>query len=251
MIWVIGGDQPAPAVRQQREREGDRRSRSPPRPRSSSMCCQQRRHVAVEVVDDPVRAEAVVVHAADGRVRRGGSAAGGEERRSSRAPRGGQRGPAARSTSTPVTTPCVVDHRRRTSTRGPAGRERVAQDVVALDHGLGVDAPLVAHGVAGQRALGQPAQRRAALVHQQRRGHVRGLDLPPCLGDRLTRPARWPPATGRRRRTRCEREPLERAVGAHEVLDERVGGRSQQLGRRARTGRGGRPSAGSRSGRPS
>ena len=85
--------------------------------------------------------------------------------------------------------------------------------------------------VGGEVALGEPAERPALAVDQQRVGDLGvGSQLRPHLGGRLA-------DVGERRLPEVDvgdphqRQPLQRPVGADEVLDELVGGRHQQLGR--------------------
>ena len=225
---------------------------------------EERVHVAVEVVDDPVGAEAVVGHAA-GVLGRAVAELDLGERQAHVTPR-----PAA--------------SRRRCGTSLGVGLERVADD---LDREHPGDAAVArpppgrtgSRSGAGRRArraarrrarrsarrcerrssvtrspasaaLAEPAERLAVGVHQQRVGQVGVGDLGARLGHRL--------AHAHERRLpqvdvahALERQALERAVGAHEVLHEPAVGVHQQLGRAARTGRACRPSAAPRSGRPS
>ncbi len=80
-----------------------------------------------------------------------------------------------------------------------------------------------------QVALGEPAERAALGVDEQRVGDLGALELRPDLGGRLA-------DEGERRLPEVDvgdahqRQPLERAVGADEVLDEVVGGVHQELG---------------------
>ena len=96
--------------------------------------------------------------------------------------------------------------------------EGVAHHVVELDHGLGARIGARRDGLAEQVVVGQPAERPALGVDDQRVGHLRSVELRPHLGGRLAdvrerrlpevdvaRRASAPAASGRGRRPRSPR----------------------------------------------
>ena len=126
----------------------------------------------------------------------------------------------------------VVDHRRVLRLALEQVGERVAHDVVAVEQRPERRVGSARHRLGGEVALGEPAERAALAVDQQRVGDLdvgRG-QLRPHLGGRLA-------DVGQRRLPEVDvgdphqRQPLQRPVGADEVLDELVGGVHQQLGR--------------------
>ena len=138
----------------------------------------------------------------------------------------------------------VVDHRRVAALVVEQAPERVAHDVVEVDP-QEVRMRRLARRDAialGQRALGQPAQRPAVVVDHQRDRQVGLRHLRAHVGQRV-------PLTHERALPQVdvahalERQALERAVGADELLDVVVGRVDQQLGRRGVLGQAGRPPA--------
>ena len=209
------------------------------------MCSDERVRVAVEVVDDPTRAEVVArdaaVAAALADLDLGRNLTQASTIRRWRAPRGRSVCSVALGRVQEVRddldredarhASLLVHHRPVLGVRLEQVRERVAQDVVDLDQRLRHRVGHGGHRLLGQVALGHPSQRPALVVHHERVRQVR-------LGD--------PRAHGRRRLAHvCERrlpevdvshadqrQALQRTVRAHEVLDEVVRGAHQQLRRR-------------------
>ena len=197
----------------------------------SSMCSISGVLVAVEVVGDPARAEAVVARRSESlRSLRSRDLAAGRGSRDDHAARLSAAISWASSSidSTPTTRPGVDDRPVLGAVRQQV-RERVAQDVVELDDRLGGRAQSSRTRSPSSRArtasrAGGRRRRRAAGCRGRRRR---------CGADLATgSPTRTSGACHRSTsRTRCSASALERAVGADEVLDERVGRVQQQLGR--------------------
>ena len=124
-----------------------------------------------------------------------------------------------------------IDDRSVHRLAGEQVRQGVAQDVVELDDRIGGRAQLGTDALPCQPALAQPAERPLVGVDEQRDVQIGVGDARPHLGRLLA---------GAACRDRpqidvahpLQGEALERAVGADEVLDECVGRRRQQLGRR-------------------
>ena len=161
-------DQPAAPVGDQREREGDREADRHGEHGQVDVL-EEGVDVAVEVVGDPVRAEAVVRLAAC----RCGRGSGPGRARGSRRPRRPHGGPARGESSghgarisierTPHDLAALVHHRAVLGLLGEQVRERVAQDVVQLDHRLGLRAsarPSRARPAARARTASRAAGRR-------------------------------------------------------------------------------------------
>ena len=230
-----GGDQPAAPVGEQRERERDQRSRSPTDDQRQVDVLEERVDVAVEVVGDPARAEAVVRRRSVSLACARGSAtwASSGDQQSHRAPLRGARSSAprrARGTRDDLDrehagdAPARVDDRRRTAPPcWSRSDERVAQDVVELEDGSGarVGARRRRARLRGRARRASRAGGRSASTSSGVRD-LRSVELRPHLGRRL--------ADAHERRLpevdvahALQRQPLERPVGADEVLDERVG----------------------------
>ena len=221
--------QPAPAVGEQREGERDREADADRHQRQVDVL-PERVDVAVEVVGDPVRADPVVGHAV--------LAAAvallelGEGRRHAVLRRRGDHVREQLDREHADDAALRVDDRPVLDLVGQQVAQRVAQDVVELDDRLGRRRELGAHALLAQPALGEPPERPPVAVDHERVRHLGGRRAGARLGHRLA-------LADERRRPQVdvahalEREPLERAVGAHEVLHERVRGAHQQLrGRR-------------------
>ena len=152
----------------------------------------------------------------------------------------GDRGRCGRSPPRTATRPAAGRRARRASRR----RGRAAGRAATSGRSGTVSA-------ARSRSESQP-ERPVLGVDQQRVGDfdVGRVELRPHLGGRLPGPRqRRPPEVDVG--DPHQRQPLQRPVGADEVLDELVGGRPSGSRPGSRTGRPGRPRAGSRSGRPS
>ena len=264
MICVIGADQPAPAVGQQRERERDHEARSRPTTSTSSSVLEERVRVAVEVVGDPARAEAVVRLAVRRAVRlwicdlREDDHAQLTARRRPAPPGRARADPRSRRNCAMQLDREHADRRRRVVDHRPVLRlvleqvgERVAQHVVLVDERRRGGAQLVA-----ARARRPARARRASRAAARRRRPAAGRARPSSAS--LRRASRHRVARAHERRPpqvdvahALQREALERPVGADEVLDERRRPGSAAAPPAARTGPARRPRAGSRSGRPS
>ena len=200
----------------------------------------ERADVAVEVVDDPVRAEAVRLDAAlAGPLLDRDLSELDEEAHSSSATNSAALGSSSGGVfstwlitsieSTPATA-ARVDHRCVLGLVLEQVGQGVAEDVVELHHRLGGRAQVTLDAFAAQGALAEPAERLAVAVHEQRDVEVGVGDLRARLRTVLAH------ADGRGLPQvdvahALERQPLERAVGAHEVLHEVVGRVREQLGR--------------------
>ena len=189
MICVIGGASQrrrcASSARHERDREADRH-----RHQRQVHVVPERADVAVEVVGDPARADAVVRDAAVG------AAVVVLERLGEQLDHAAIVWEMSSIESTPTTCPCSVGHRRVLDVRAHHLAERVAQGVVEAEHRLGPVGEVgrreqvdVAHPLQGQD-LERPVladevlDERVRRVHQQLGGRrVLGED-PALLQDR-------------------------------------------------------------------
>ena len=176
-------DQPAPAVGQQPEAEGDGEADGHGDHRENDVL-EQRVRVAVEVLEDPARADPVLADAASSRCGRGSrplpaaspivyssASTGSEDSRVTASPE--VRNSETSSTeSTPAIRPASSTHRRVAGLRLEQVGQRVAQYVVELDHRGGGGAGALRNDVAREVALGHPAQRPPVGIHNQRVRHL-------------------------------------------------------------------------------